>query len=80
MATYVYKCKECFKTKEVVHGMKEDPYIRCDCYAKMHRVPQNFLLNWNGLAPSQGELNPEIKNHIRNADRGRDNYLRLKNG
>ena len=44
MATYIYGCSEKdHPRKEVTHGMKENPVIRCDiCDLQMHRIPQPF--------------------------------------
>ena len=49
MPLYIYGCdnKE-HPRKEVVHGMNENPDIRCDvCGGKMHRIPSGgrFYIN-----------------------------------
>ena len=40
------------------HPMAYDQETICICGEKMHRVPQPFMVQWNGLAPSQGALGP----------------------
>lgn len=39
MPTYIYRCDRCEIEAEVIHGMREDPKIRCSCRKRMHRVP-----------------------------------------
>lgn len=39
------------------------------------KPPQNVGINWNGLSPSASEgQSPELQEHIKNADRMRDEY------
>jgi len=35
---YDYKCKECGKEQEEVHGMTENPEIKCSCGEIMRRI------------------------------------------
>lgn len=56
MPIYVYGCNQdrSHPRKEVTHGMKESPAVKCvECGSKMHKVPQpmrfhmsGVLLNW----------------------------------
>ena len=72
MPRYVYVCKTCGKTEEIAHKITalNDKYS-CSMGHEMHRVPQTFSVNWNGPAPSQGELSPEVKNHLENYERAK---------
>lgn len=40
-----------------------------ECGQRMWRRPQSFLVNWNGPAPSQGDVAPAIKEHLRDRPR-----------
>lgn len=55
MAQYVYTDRH-GHNKPVTHGMSENPAITClECGEKMHRKPQSFALNWNGLLPHEAD-------------------------
>jgi len=60
MITYVYKCPNCNKVKEVKHSIKETPKIICDiCGTKMKRVilggQATFTKKIGGVAAYHGE-------------------------
>jgi len=38
--------------------------VVCNCGKPMTRIYTSPRINWNGLAPSQGELPPAIQRHI----------------
>jgi len=46
----------------------------------MHRVPQSFKVNWNGLAPSQGGLGKAATELLNPNEQARlkDNYAEKK--
>ena len=74
MPEYVYGCKDKSHPRVIcVHGMMQLVHLRCYvCGEKMARLPQRLSINWNGLRPSQGEISDEIKQHIEDAPRRRD--------
>lgn len=71
MPSYVYTCEQGHRI-ERRERMFYSTAVVCDCGGEMHRVPQPFTVNWNGLAPSQGELHPNIRQHIENAPERRE--------
>lgn len=79
MPSYIYGCEEKHRQEEW-HGMSEEPVIICvKCGRKMHRVPQAFGVNWNGLPPHlEHTRHPNIQNFIDTADQRRDKYLATK--
>ena len=79
MPSYIYGCEE-KHTQEETHSMGDEPVILCNvCKKKMHRVPQTFGVNWNGLPPHLEHLrHPNIQNFIDTADSRRDKYLEQK--
>lgn len=79
MPFYVYKCDDCEQLLTVQHRMLYTTGLLCpDDGASMHRVPQLFRVNWDGPAPSQWEIHPSIKQHVRDAERNRDEFKRRK--
>jgi len=71
---YVYKCPA-GRTIELEHRIYYSTAVICaECGERMYRVPQPFLVNWNGLRPSQGELTGEVKEYLRDADRRRAEF------
>jgi len=53
--TYDYECTNCSDVKEIIHGMKESPEIKCDlCGSVCKRVMSggSFILKGSGW-PSQ---------------------------
>ena len=45
----------------------------------MHRVPQTFSVNWNGLPPHLADARPPaIQKFIDTADQRRDKYIEMK--
>lgn len=78
MPYYVYKCPEGHE-RTVLHKMSYEGDIGCNlCARKMHRVPQPFRVNWGGPAPSQWEIDPALKEHADNLDRGQAEYQEYK--
>jgi len=52
---YLYRCPDGHeRTRRHPHTWEH--VTVCLCGKPMHRVPQPFKVNWNGLAPSQGGL------------------------
>lgn len=53
MPTYVYQCDDCCRQFERSHPVEQcdDDHPCPRCHARMHRVPQTFRVNWNGLPP-----------------------------
>ena len=64
----------------VIHSMEWDGIIISGSGVEMWRKPPSGVhVNWNGPSPSQSEhQSPIIKDHIKNADRLRDEYLKNK--
>jgi predicted nucleic acid-binding Zn ribbon protein len=55
MAQYLYTDRH-NHSQSVTHGMTEEPVITCpDCGEVMHRKPQTFAVNWNGLPPHEAD-------------------------
>lgn len=60
----------------VTHRMFYTTSIICvACGLKMWRKPQVVMVNWNGLKPSVGELDPEVKELIDTQDERRDKFI-----
>lgn len=78
MPEYTYTDGEAKIT--VIHPFDWDGVIIAGSGVQMWRMPpQNVGINWNGLKPSDIEgQSPEIREHIKNADRLRDEYERNK--
>ena len=77
MPTYVYLDAK-GHTQEISHRMLYGTAIICECGLTMLRVPQSFRVNWNGRAPSAGDISPVVQQMIDNAPRGRDEYKKRK--
>lgn len=78
MPKYTYICPE-GHVQIVEESMVVNEARICDrCGKKMWRKPEAPNINWNGLRPSQGKLNPELQSLVDNEDRRRDNYLAMK--
>ena len=61
MPEYLMMCKN-KHTCTIEQPMVTTERVVCpDCGSLMWRKPQAVRVNWNGLKPSQGELDPEIK-------------------
>jgi hypothetical protein len=76
MPEYRYKDANGHKM-DVVHPMAwSEPVICSTCGAEMWRVPQPVTVTWGGLAPSGGDLAPEIQQHLATADEQRDRFAR----
>lgn len=74
MPEYIYRCvckNEITVIEPMVIDQKDRPTCPI-CGLMMWRKPQNVSVNWNGLAPSQGELAPALREHVLDADRRRD--------
>lgn len=78
MPKYIYRCPACDKKTEISHSMNEDFSVCKTCGGKQHRVPQPFLVNWNGLPPSVGESPQAVQDHLRNRERNLDDYYQRK--
>ena len=78
MPTYLYSDGK--HRQEITHGMMEAPLIVCKvCGKPMHKVPQAFRVNWNGLPPHLESARPKFMNElIGGADRRRAAYLENK--
>lgn len=55
MPDYLYRCNGCKAEERITHRALAGITILCDCDTPMHRVPQEFMVQWNGLKPSQGD-------------------------
>jgi len=72
MPEYVYTCV-CKNELTVIEPMQVEKRPTCPkCGLTMWRKPQPFRVNWNGLKPSDGELPPEIRQHVDSADENRE--------
>jgi putative FmdB family regulatory protein len=76
MRTYVYQCENprCHGRFEVRHGVAgcDDAHPCPACGGRdTHRVPQAVGVNWGGLAPSQGELSPAMRELVDEGNRQR---------
>ena len=59
----------------ITHRMIYNSDVICSiCDELMWRKPQPFVVNWGGLPPSGGELNPDIKHLLDTADERRDAF------
>lgn len=75
MPEYIYLDNN-HHTETVTHRMLYTTGIVCAaCGLEMWRKPQPFLVNWGGIRPSQGELAPAIKEHIKRAPENRDRQI-----
>jgi putative FmdB family regulatory protein len=53
MPKYVYECKECGITKEIVHSMQEKlkDCVECDTIDTLRRIPSfNLMIGTSGLS------------------------------
>jgi hypothetical protein len=74
MPSYVYKCEN-GHTQDVIHRMLYTTGIVCVvCDARQWRVPQPITVTWGGLAPSGGNISPQVEAHINGADRARAEF------
>lgn len=66
----------------VTHPFDWDGVIITGAGVQMWRKPPEGVgVNWNGPSPSAMEgQHPDIKNHVKNADRLRDEYKEQKDG
>ena len=66
MAAYIYTDRNGHERPEV-HGMTENPLIVCQiCGETMHRKPQVFAVNWNGLPPHEADRRSPAVNALIN--------------
>lgn len=80
MPQYQYKCNGSHFVV-LTHSINEcdSPHYCPQCGGIMHRVPQNFAVNWNGLPPHlEGARSPVVQNFLDTADERRENYLANK--
>ena len=57
------------------HRMLYTTSVICNqCGAEMWRKPQPVNVTWGGLAPSQGQIQPNIQELIDTADERRDKF------
>lgn len=78
MPAYQYKCGNCGYEEERRHGMSDAfPFFCPRCQRQLHRVPQPVRINWNGLAPSAGELAPDVQAAVDNAAANRDRFAAI---
>ena len=76
MAEYLYQCENKHRVT-VAHSMLEAPRMICSvCGAEMFRRPQIVEF----MKSSFRELSPEIKQHIQDVPRLRDEYEERHNG
>ena len=71
MPLYTYRCFNGHE-QEIEEPMLSDAVYFCFCGHEMKRKPQLVSVNWNGLKPSQGFIHPNIKQHIADSERYRD--------
>lgn len=74
MPLYDFTCEHCAETVEVSMPMSDlGVQVFCPmCHTIMRRRFTMPRINWNGLAPSQGEMHPTTKQMIADAERRRD--------
>ncbi len=78
MPNYKYKDASGHHTT-VTHRMLYGTAVVCTtCDADMWRVPQRITVTWGGLAPSAGDLAPEVKAAINNEDRNRAASVKIQ--
>ena len=59
----------------VTHRMLYTSAVICStCEEMMWKKPQSVAVNWGGLPPSGGELNPDIRGLLDTADERRDAF------
>lgn len=81
MPIYLYLCDNCRQETESVYPMGDAPAaqecLRCSM-GTAHRKYTVPGINWGGLAPSAGQLDPKIRQLIDSAPERRDKYLAKK--
>ena len=80
MPQYQYKCQT-NHTHILTHSISECERVHlCPiCKTPMHRIPQDFSVNWNGLPPHLADARPkEIQQFIDTAPERRAKYLETK--
>lgn len=76
MPEYKYRCEDSHDTT-VQQSMTEDALTECPiCGRHAWRVPQPVAVNWNGLPPSKGGIDPLAQRLIDTAPERRDEYER----
>jgi putative FmdB family regulatory protein len=73
MPKYVYKCPQCGKEADVVHGPGEAVTVFCPEGDRV-LMRRKFVMpgvNWSGMPPSKGEVHPKIKAELENGYRRR---------
>lgn len=74
MPEYLYT-DELGHLSTVTHEMFYNGDVICDqCGAEMWRKPQPINVTWGGLAPSKGEVNPEVQHLLDTADERRAKF------
>jgi len=77
MPEYLYKCEN-EHLEDVVHPMLWSTGVVCAvCDNLMWRVPQAVSVTWGGLAPSDGDLAPEIQQHLSTLDEQRADFEQI---
>ena len=78
MPTYDFVCQNKHRHEHTI-PIGEPMQVTCpECGCEMRKVFVMPGINWGGLKPSQGELSPEIKQHINGVSESRDRYLEKK--
>lgn len=74
MPDYIYKCAyNHYETQ--THRMLYSTGIVCGvCNTDMRRVPQVVTVTWGGLAPSAGDMHPNIRGLINDAPEKRAEF------
>lgn len=77
MPRYLYRCNRCENEREEIHEMSFEGIMVCNrrnCLSPMHRVPQLVSINWNGVKPSGGGIDPSIEQWAADAPRRRAEF------
>lgn len=75
MPEYSFRCRVCGHVTTVVQPMGAEHTAACEvCGGETHRLFGSPRVNWNGLAPSQGELAPAIREHIEHRQERREQF------
>lgn len=73
MPEYSFRCRACGHVTTVAQPMQAEHTALCEvCGGGTYRLYGSPRVNWNGLAPSQGELAPAIREHIEHAQERRE--------
>lgn len=77
MPEYLYTCPEQHEATITERMLYSTGHVCAACGLEMWRKPQITTVVWGGLAPSEGEPAPAVRELIDTADERRDKFEEL---